>query len=538
MIILDERAAKALAPFMTNPLGRTSALTGVPGIVAGSVFSRLSRSSMTVAELLLTEFMVEDAEAEFGLRPNMKKGDDFFRRVFASYGDESVAELVAGQVAIAELSNIAVKAFQDARPGISSLEKSTRYVDFSKKRNGQFLYYRPDELEADGRLWQMYCVVLDGLFQTYADLWDPVRTFLEELYPRREGEDDRAWKQSIRGKVADTIRLLLPAATLTNVGFVGNARAFEYLIGTRRASIYPEVRQIAAEMQTELGQVFGSLFERLDQPSGQAMTEYRRAMQVTHREWARAYADPEEVVSPDYVRLIDYDPRDEDLVIARLIFEGGEMGLSSYLEAVRQMGQDEKMRIVDSFAALRQSRHQRVPQAFELANLVFELQANFGVYKDLQRNRFWSRPRQKLGIDLGYDTPNLIVELGKRRPEVLERWNRAMESVVTLVRDLGGSEFPYLAEYPVPNGFRMRWLMAGNLRQAAWTVELRTIPQGHPDYRYICQEMMRLLQDAYPLLSRVIKFVDWQTYGLERRAASQREAERLRMLGTDIPAIE
>jgi len=31
--------------------------------------------------------------------------------------------------------------------------------------------------------------------------------------------------------------------------------------------------------------------------------------------------------------------------------------------------------------------------------------------------------------------------------------------------------------------------MKMNLREALHTVELRTMPQGHPDYRSICQEM-------------------------------------------------
>ena len=36
--------------------------------------------------------------------------------------------------------------------------------------------------------------------------------------------------------------------------------------------------------------------------------------------------------------------------------------------------------------------------------------------------------------------------------------------------------------------------MKMNLREALHMCELRTMPQGHPDYRFICQEMWRKIQ--------------------------------------------
>ena len=47
-------------------------------------------------------------------------------------------------------------------------------------------------------------------------------------------------------------------------------------------------------------------------------------------------------------------------------------------------------------------------------------------------------------------------------------------------------------------------------------VELRTIPQGHPDYRFICQEMWRKIQEVHPTLADPEKFIDWQKYRLGR----------------------
>ena len=55
-----------------------------------------------------------------------------------------------------------------------------------------------------------------------------------------------------------------------------------------------------------------------------------------------------------------------------------------------------------------------------------------------------------------------------------------------------------------------------NLREAVHMVELRTMPQGHPDYRFICQEMWRKIQEVHPTLAEAGKFVDWQKYRLGR----------------------
>ena len=52
-------------------------------------------------------------------------------------------------------------------------------------------------------------------------------------------------------------------------------------------------------------------------------------------------------------------------------------------------------------------------------------------------------------------------------------------------------------------------------------IELRTVPQGHPDYRYICQEIFKKIRDVHPILSQGIKFVDLNDYRLERLSSEK-----------------
>ena len=64
--------------------------------------------------------------------------------------------------------------------------------------------------------------------------------------------------------------------------------------------------------------------------------------------------------------------------------------------------------------------------------------------------------------------------------------------------------------------------MKMNLREAVHIGELRTMPQGHPDYRLITQEMWRLIATAHPRLAGFAKFIDWKTYRLGRLASELR----------------
>jgi addiction module HigA family antidote len=81
---------------------------------------------------------------------------------------------------------------------------------------------------------------------------------------------------------------------------------------------------------------------------------------------------------------------------------------------------------------------------------------------------------------------------------------------------------PSEAQYVVPFAYKIRWYMKMNLREALHMVELCTMPQGHPDYRCICQEMWRKIQEVHPTLADAGKFIDWQKYRLGRLQSEMR----------------
>jgi thymidylate synthase ThyX len=87
---------------------------------------------------------------------------------------------------------------------------------------------------------------------------------------------------------------------------------------------------------------------------------------------------------------------------------------------------------------------------------------------------------------------------------------------------------PVLAQYAVLFGYRIRWMMGMNFREAMHMIELRTTPQGHPSYRHVCQKMMKEIQATHPELAETIRFADFQEYYWARgeSEARQRRKER------------
>ena len=96
-----------------------------------------------------------------------------------------------------------------------------------------------------------------------------------------------------------------------------------------------------------------------------------------------------------------------------------------------------------------------------------------------------------------------------------------------LERDTG----PALAQYLVPLAFHVRWYFRANLREIYHLCELRTTPQGHPDYRWVAQEMFRRVAEVHPRLAGYATFVDMGPGDeLERRSSERKIDEKLSAL--------
>ncbi|MFZ0216269.1 MAG: FAD-dependent thymidylate synthase [Candidatus Dormiibacterota bacterium] len=508
-----------LSRYLTNVDRRVFALRNLPEVVMGALFSRYSRTEKSLRRVLLDEFLAEPATGIPGPGDrdqlvDRDRAEAFYERVLVGYGDDSVAELAYAHVAIEQVSQLAAKAIEDARIGLSPLEKSTRYVRFDRRdANGRYPYHRGREL-AD----PAYEPALDRLFDAYGELVPQLLGRVRAQHPIAAGESERAWKAATRARAFDLLRGLLPAATLTNLGLAGSGRAFEYLLTKLLASSLPEANALSGELHRELSEVIPAFVRRgVDERYGAPAAARLRA----RTQELAAFAPPaSHEGAPFGVRLVEQDPDAERRVAAALLFAVTDRALG-------EIGPEPDLRrLLGTVAQARHNRRDRLPRAFEHAAYTFEITANFGAYRDLQRHRLLTQERQALGTRLGYDVPPDLDDygLGGAYREALEQAGAAHRQLTDRV----GSD---LAQYAVPLAFRLRWYVRVNLRELCHLVELRTTPQGHPDYRQVAQEMFQLVQQAQPALASTIRFVDLGPgEELERRASERRTDDRLRSL--------
>ena len=531
---------KRLNPYFTN-VDRPVFGLKLPQEVAGALFSRYSRSTKDLRRMFLDEFLgdadlasvLESSGIGYGDDPAVRKARAFYDRVLVGYGDDSVAQLGGAHIACEGISNVAAKALEDARIGIAPLEKSTRYVRFDRKdSSGRHLFFVEPTL-AESKHARDYLELMELLFATYSQQMDPMIEHVGRSLPL-EGVEFRhpstgntityadarkdqtlarwaesAYRSTVRAHACDILRGYLPAATRTNVGLFGVGQAFEYLLSKFYSSDLAELRNLGSSMRKELDTLIPSFVKRA-QPSPYLSETFEQTRILTH----------ELVTEParqgPAVTLVDYDDQAEERIIATILYPHAMHPLSQLRELAARLSDQRKQQILESYMKARRHRREKPGRALEQVYYTFDMIGNLGAYRDLQRHRLLSQERQDFTTAHGYDTPPEIAET-----QFNNEYRRCMDRAAEVYERIH-VDHPREAQYVVPFAYRTRWYMKMNLREAVHIGELRTMPQGHPDYRLITQEMWRLIATAHPRLAGFAKFIDWKTYRLGRLASELR----------------
>jgi thymidylate synthase ThyX len=533
----------SLFPFFTN-LDKPVIGLKLPQEVAGALFSRYSRSTKSLRRTFLDEFL---GDPELGLKDllggqtlagdgsaALKKARAFYERVLVGYGDDSVAQLGGAHIACEKISNVAAKILEDARIGIAPLEKSTRYVRFDQKdENGNYLFYREPKIMAS-RHRAAYLDTMNLLFETYSRQIEPMIEFVKKSLPIEEIDlrhpqtgktmsyqeaqrDEKlkkwaetAYRATVRAQACDVLRGYLPAATLTNVGFFGVGQAFEYLLTKLYSHELSEAKDLAGTMHRELNKLIPSFVKRAQQ------SEYMAATYSAARSISREITSRLTLKTSDPVTLIDYDSEAEEKVIAAVLYPHARHPLAQLRKSVARMSRDQRGKILEDHLQRRRHRRDKPGRALENVYYTFDIVGNLGLYRDLHRHRILTQERQDFTTIHGYDTLEEIEEAGFKA-----EFDRCMEKAAGLYEKVY-RDLPVEAQYVVPFAFKIRWYMKMNLREAVHIGELRTMPQGHPDYRFIVQEMWRKIGEVHPSFAECAKFIDWKTYRLGRLSSELR----------------
>lgn len=448
----------------------------------------------------------------------------FYAKWLAQYGDDSIAQMAGSHLVFAGLSQVAIKHFEDQRIGLAPIEKSTRYVDYSRKIHGQYQYYTDPTLRDLG-VEEEYRLAMDNLFSTYTNLLPRLTTWLQAHFPEEKAT-------VIEKKAFDTLRGLLPTSTLSQVAFFGNGQAFEYLVSRSGQHPLGEVRWAGERAYEELFRITPSFLRRIKEPEKQELIHEYQTYLSTKSQRMQPVADallrPMPATSrlpQSTVALIEYDPDGEQKVLTGMLYAASNNHRTWHeiLDQVRHMKHDEKRAIVDAYFAGRRERWQKVGRALENAFVRFEITMNIGGWRDLHRHRMHTQQRQYFSCAHGFDIPAEVHAAG-----FAEEFTNAVTRAERVHEKIARSDAE-LAQYAVTMAHRVRFMQWQNLRECFWEIELRTIPEGHPDYRHIEQEKFRLLEPIYPLLMERLR-VNLSEYDFARRGQKEKIQEKLHAL--------
>lgn len=336
---------------------------------------------------------------------------------------------------------------------------------------------------------------------------------------------DGTYRSVIRAKALDTLRGLLPAATTSNVGLFGTGQAFEALLLRMFAHPLEEVRTYSQMILTELRQVVPAFLARVDQPSrGGRWIEY---LIDTHRSLAAAARPLLASVSGEprpEMTLTDFDPDGEITVVASALYGVSDLPDDQLAALARRMTAEERTALLRAYIGHRANRRHKPGRAFERTRYRFDVLADYGAFRDLQRHRLLTLEWQPLGTKHGYTEPEAIEEAG-----ALADWRAVMDRSAELHTALLAQGLKEAAPYAVSMAYRIRFYMDMNAREAMHVIELRTAPQGHPSYRRICQMMHRAIAEVagHRSIAEAMLFADHSDVKLER-LHSERAMEKRR----------
>jgi thymidylate synthase ThyX len=280
------------------------------------------------------------------------------------------------------------------------------------------------------------------------------------------------------------------------------------------------MQDFAEDTYTELAKVIPSFIRRTnaEHPNQKSFEKFQANVQKSlEKEAKRLFSNTKPVPTHDKVRLVDSDQDAITKVLGALMFPYTELSLYQLEDHLRTLPKAEIESLLQALTEPRENRRHKAPRALERAFFTFEIETDFGAYRDLQRHRTLTQDRQRLTCNLGFDVPEELVAFGMEKPyiEVMEKAKTVFQKIAT--------KYPEQAQYVVPMGYNIRWFFHVNLRALQWMCELRSSPAGHSSYRYIAQEMASQVMSQYPEFSHFFKYVDFDGYKLGRLGQEMRK---------------
>ncbi len=496
-----EAEREQLRSHFTNLDRPVFALVNLPETVKAALFARYSRYPGTLRRLFLEEFAGDVPDGgEVSGQGEGRRAAQLYERIFLGYGDDSVAQLGGAHVACEWVSNVLTKILQ--RPRLAAyLEQSTRYIPYDGPMPdppGGYRYYRDDALGP------AYERAMDELFGIYSRALPRVCAWAESEFPRGPDEPAPAHARAINAKALDLLRGLLPASSLSHMGIFATGQTYEQLILHLLAHPLPEARSYGRMILEELKAVMPSFLTRVERPDrGGEWISYLEARARAGERWAgRLGLDTADRPAGPSVTLLRAEGDEDDLLVA-LLFEASSASEERAHEVIGALDATTRAELLADLTGLRTNRRYRPGRGLESLRYRFEIVSDYGAFRDLQRHRMLTVQWQPLTPDLGADIPEQIELAGCG-----EEYRRALDISNREYHRLADAGLATAAPYALCLGYRIRFILDLNAREATALIELRSGREGHPSYRAVAHEMHAQISSVHPAVGALITHVD------------------------------
>ena len=204
-------------------------------------------------------------------------------------------------------------------------------------------------------------------------------------------------------------------------------------------------------MLVELRKVIPAFLKRLERPErGGVWSRYLEETREATRAVAAAPARRASSREPrPEVTLTDFDPDGEVKVVAAALYAVSSLPDDQLLALARKLDEAGRRQVLAAYVGRRENRRHKPGRAFERTAYRFDVLADYGAFRDLQRHRLLTLEWQPLTTRHGHVTPDELEEAG-----ALADWTRVMEESAALHDALA------IAGCPRPRRTRWRWPIA------------------------------------------------------------------------------
>ena len=419
--------------------------------------------------------------------------EKFLESFYFQYGHASIADLGHLVICLEGISELAATEVEDEQLW-DGQARSSRYQDFSKSG-----FITPPEFNADDAA--KYRQAAEALLTGYAKVHEGMVGYLSEKLPRPDDMKPDVYGRNIAARAFDVARYFLFFGIPTGVGQVTSIRTLERQICRLKASVYAEVRELAAEIAAacalppncpwepkyETEPIAPTLAKYVEVDKHVLQSRQDLMLWAVQNLSAAVKAKP---VSVDLLRSTDSLSE----IAATLLYTVTDRPYRLLLDMVSNWSAERRLEVLDVAVKSRTSRDELL-RSFRGGLYAYDMVMDIGAYRDMHRHRRCQQFRQAYSVDLGYASPEGIAEAGLE-----DFYAAAMDKAFSVITALPAPGSHFL----LPFAAKSRFLFKMDFAEAEYISRLRSGVKGHFSYRRIAWEMKEKMAELEPHLARFL----------------------------------